>query len=105
MAELERENVADARKDSADATATGTEDVADATVIVLAYTEERWALACAAVESACNQTLLPREIIVCVEGNPELADRFRERWQHPLGSVPAIRVMDGQDGQPGLAAG
>jgi glucosyl-dolichyl phosphate glucuronosyltransferase len=95
MAELETESVAGVTKD----------DVADATVIVLAYTDERWSLTCAAVESACNQTLLPREIIVCVEGNPELADRFRERWQHRLESLPSIRVVDSQDVEPGLAAG
>jgi cellulose synthase/poly-beta-1,6-N-acetylglucosamine synthase-like glycosyltransferase len=93
-AELESENVARVRK----------AEIADATVIILAYTEERWSLTCDAVESACNQSLLPREIIVCVEGNPELAERFRDRWQHRPESLPSIRVVDNQDGEPGLDA-
>jgi glucosyl-dolichyl phosphate glucuronosyltransferase len=73
-----------------------TESAADATVIIIAYTQERWSLTCAAVESVFNQTVLPREIILCVEGNPEFADRFRERWQGRLGSVPSIKVVDSQ---------
>jgi glucosyl-dolichyl phosphate glucuronosyltransferase len=83
------------------------QSVADATVIILAYTAERWSLACAAVESACNQTLPPREIVLCVEGDPALAERFRERWQGRSESVPSIRVVENQDEEqePTAAAG
>lgn len=77
------------------------ESVADATVIIIAYTPERWSLTCAAVESVFNQTLLPREIILCVEGDPAFADRFRRRWQDRLGSVPSIRVEDNQPSPAG----
>jgi hypothetical protein len=69
-----------------------TVSVADATVVIIAYTPERWSLTCAAVESVFNQTVLPREVILCVEGAPEFAERFRERWQGRLGAVPSIRV-------------
>ena len=43
------------------------EGIADASVIILAFTAERWALTCAAVESTFSQTLLPREVVLCVE--------------------------------------
>jgi GT2 family glycosyltransferase len=106
MTELGTQSAADATAidSAADATAidsaadaTAIQSAADATVIILAYTMERWSLACAAVESACNQTLPPREIILCVEGNPELAERFRERWRSRAGSVPSIRVVESED--------
>lgn len=72
------------------------ESVADATVIVIAYTEERWSLTCAAVESVFNQTVLPRRIVLCVEGNPEFAERFRERWRDREASVPSIEIVDSE---------
>jgi glucosyl-dolichyl phosphate glucuronosyltransferase len=81
---------------------TDTDSVADATVVIIAYTPERWSLTCAAVESVFNQTVAPREIILCVEGPPEFADRFRERWQRRPGSGPAIRV---EGHEPGPAGG
>ena len=70
--------------------------VADASVIILAFTMDRWDLTCAAVESVLNQTLPPREIILCVEGNAEFANRFRERWPQPEDALPAIRVTDSE---------
>jgi len=75
------------------AAATASRNVADATVIIIAYTMERWSLTCAAVDSVLNQTLPPREIILCVEGSSEFAERFREQWPQEPGSVPAIRVQ------------
>lgn len=70
-------------------------NVADVTVIVLAYSMERWSLTCASVESVLSQTLPPREVILCIDDNAELLDRLREHWRHRLGSVPSIRVVEG----------
>ena len=77
------------------------DSVADATVVIIAYTPERWSLTCAAVESVFSQTVLPREIILCVEGDPEFADRFRQRWQRRPGRAPSIRVEGNQPSPEG----
>jgi cellulose synthase/poly-beta-1,6-N-acetylglucosamine synthase-like glycosyltransferase len=66
----------------------------DVTVIVLAYSMERWSLTCDAVESVLSQTFPPREIILCIDGNVELADRLRQRWPHEPEQTPAIRVVE-----------
>ena len=80
---------------AADSAADAPTNVADVTVIVLAYSLERWSLTCASVESVLNQTLPPREVILCIDDNAELLDRLSEHWRHRLRSVPAIRVVDG----------
>lgn len=78
---------------------------ADATVVIIAYTMERWSLTCDAVESARNQTMPPCEVILCVEGQ-ELAERFKERFARSEGSAPPIRVINSQqeEGEPAPAA-
>jgi len=70
--------------------------VADASVIILAFAMDRWELACAAVESVRSQKLPAREIIICVEGNPELAARFREHWPQLPGVLPSVRVEESE---------
>src|SRR5260370_40360935 len=52
--------------------------VYDISVIICAYTQERWRDLVAAVESVQQQTLSPREIIVVVDHNPNLLKRVRE---------------------------
>jgi glycosyltransferase involved in cell wall biosynthesis len=47
-------------------------------VIVCAHNEERWDDLQAAVRSLERQTLQPHEIVVVVDGNPELARRAKE---------------------------
>ncbi|MHB8491861.1 MAG: hypothetical protein ACYDA6_06580, partial [Solirubrobacteraceae bacterium] len=66
--------------------------LADASVIILAYSMERWSLTCAAVESVLDQTVPPQAIILYVDDNPELAERFRERWQDRAPGGPALTV-------------
>jgi len=95
------ERVADTESGAAAESVAGTDSVADATVVIIAYTPERWSLTCAAVESVFNQTVPPKEIILCVEGDPEFADRFRRRWQRRPESVPSIRVEVNQPSQEG----
>jgi len=52
--------------------------VYDISVIICAYTEDRWDDLVASVESVQQQTLSPREIIVVVDHNPNLLKRVRE---------------------------
>ena len=50
----------------------------DISVIICAYTEDRWNDLVAAVESVRRQTLPPSEIIVVIDHNPALLKRARE---------------------------
>src|SRR2546421_2735340 len=50
----------------------------DISVIICAYTEERWDDLVAAVESVKQQTLPPKEIIVVIDHNPGLLKRVQE---------------------------
>jgi glucosyl-dolichyl phosphate glucuronosyltransferase len=58
-------------------------------VVICAYTLERWDLLRGAVDSARDQRLRPREIIVCVDHNAELAERARQAWA----SQAEVRVI------------
>lgn len=51
------------------------------TVIIPTYSMQRWDLLCAAVQSVENQTFAPRELIICVDNNPELFRMAVERWE------------------------
>jgi glucosyl-dolichyl phosphate glucuronosyltransferase len=52
--------------------------VSEFSVIICAYTEERWRELLAAIESVQHQTLPPQEIIVVIDRNPHLLGRLRE---------------------------
>ena len=56
-------------------------------VIICAYTLDRWADLQSAVASCDHQTLAPSEVIVVIDYNDELAQRSRE-------SFPHVRVID-----------
>src|SRR5947199_9108792 len=47
-------------------------------VIICAYTEERWNVLIAAIESVQQQTLPAKEIIVVIDHNPSLLKRVQE---------------------------
>ncbi|MBO0684251.1 MAG: glycosyltransferase family 2 protein, partial [Candidatus Dormibacteraeota bacterium] len=49
-------------------------------VIIPAYSVERWPLLKRAVESARCQVPAPGEVIVCVDHNPDLSFRCRQEW-------------------------
>src|SRR4051812_37119208 len=49
----------------------------DFSVIICAYTEERWEDLITAIKSVQAQTLSPREIIVVIDHNPVLLQRLR----------------------------
>jgi GT2 family glycosyltransferase len=49
----------------------------DISVVICAYTEDRWADLCAAVDSVRNQTAPAREIVVVIDHNARLFERAR----------------------------
>jgi glucosyl-dolichyl phosphate glucuronosyltransferase len=52
----------------------------DVSVIICAYTENRWTELDAAVASLQGQTVPPREIVIVVDHNPTLLDRARRHF-------------------------
>lgn len=56
-----------------------THKVQDISVIICAYTEDRWNDLTEAIESVKQQTLAPREIIIVIDHNPALLKRVREQ--------------------------
>ncbi len=54
-----------------------TSETVDVSVVICAYTEERWHDLVAAVESVQQQSAAPREIIVVVDHNTHLLERVR----------------------------
>jgi len=67
----------------------------DVSVIICAYTEERWHDLVAAVESTQRQSVLPREVIVVIDHNPRLLQRVRVH-------IPYVIVTE-NCGQQGLS--
>jgi glucosyl-dolichyl phosphate glucuronosyltransferase len=55
-----------------------TQKTNDVSVIICAYTEDRWNELNAAVESVQQQLLVPSEIIIVIDHNPRLLRRVRE---------------------------
>jgi len=56
-----------------------TQIIQDISVILCAYTEDRWNDLLAAIGSVQRQTFLPREIIVVIDHNQALLERVREQ--------------------------
>jgi O-antigen biosynthesis protein len=50
-------------------------------VIVPAYTEDRWATIVRSLASACGQSVPPLEVILAVDHNPDLAERARTQFK------------------------
>ncbi|HXW80469.1 MAG TPA: glycosyltransferase [Acidimicrobiales bacterium] len=69
-------------------------DAVTASVIVPAYTLDRWALLSRAVESVMSQVRPPLELLISIDNNPALFSRCVERWE--AGARPGfpIRVVD-----------
>lgn len=66
-----------------------------ASVVICAYTDDRWDDSLAAVESAMAQDPQPYEVILVVDHNPNLQRRFADR-------LPGVRVV-GNAGTRGLS--
>ena len=58
----------------------------DASVVICAYTEDRWADLLEAVDSVRHQTLSPRELVLVIDYNPRLLERARQ-------SLAAVSVI------------
>jgi glycosyltransferase involved in cell wall biosynthesis len=80
-------------EDSRDGPPGNATHTASVTVVVCAYALDRWQLLCAAIESVHAQTVAPHEMIVCVDHNPDLARRCRERWSSAA-QTPIVRVVE-----------
>ncbi len=61
-------------------------------VVICAYTEDRWPLLQRSVASVQHQRRTPMEIILCVDHNDALLDRCRRHWAHRAAS-PAVPVV------------
>lgn len=66
--------------------------IRDISVIISAYTEKRWSQLVESVESAQNQTLPAREVIVVVDHNPPLLERARSQFSDVI-------VLENRDGK------
>lgn len=64
-----------------------TQTARDISVIICAYTDNRWNDLVAAVESVQQQTLPPSEVILVIDHNPGLLERVREQ-------VPGVVVVE-----------
>lgn len=64
-------------------------------VVICAYTERRWSDVLAAVESVRVQSLAPKEIILCIDHNPKLAERA-------AADIVGVRVVE-NTGKRGLS--
>ena len=63
---------------------TAVPEAADVSVVICAYTEERWTLLEAAVASAQRQVPAPAEVVVVVDHNAGLHDRLADRFDDVL---------------------
>ena len=63
------------------------ETTLDISVIICAYTEDRWNELVTAVESVRQQTLQPRELIIVIDHNPQLLERVQDH-------IPDVIVVE-----------
>lgn len=77
----------------------------DVTVVICAYTEDRWVLLQRAVASVEAQTLPPVEIIVCIDHNENLLRMSEERFtaNRSTTAIPLTVVANKYDGHLGSA--
>jgi Glycosyl transferase family 2 len=73
----------------------GGDDPLRASVVICAYTEQRWEQICAAVQSALTQRPEPAEVLLVVDHNADLAARARRQ----IGGVTVLESA----GVPGLS--
>ena len=60
---------------------------ADISVVICAYTDERWPDLLAAIASVKDQSAPPLEIIVVIDNNPALLERVRAE-------VPTVKAIE-----------
>ncbi len=77
-----------------------------ASVVICAYTEDRWALLVKSLESVLNQKRDPLEVIVCIDHNDALLERCRREWP-PGGEdrrIPVVVIANKFGGHLGSGA-
>lgn len=76
-------------------------------VVICAYTDDRWDDSIAAVESARTQDPQPHEVILIVDHNPHLQRRFAQRLSgvHVVGNAGARGLSGARNTGTGLATG
>lgn len=62
-------------------------------IIIPAYSLDRWSLLVDAVHACQHQTLPPAEILLAIDRNPDLLQRCHDTWSHR--STPKVTVLDG----------
>jgi cellulose synthase/poly-beta-1,6-N-acetylglucosamine synthase-like glycosyltransferase len=68
-------------------------------VIICAYTLDRWELLCSSVDSVLAQTEPPVELFLSIDHNHELFDRCRERWDGVTsGAGTTVTVVENRYG-------
>ena len=67
----------------------------DVSVVICAYTEDRWDDLVAAVESVQRQSVPPLEVIVVIDHNPDLLERVRAH-------IPSVVAVENRE-QRGLS--
>jgi GT2 family glycosyltransferase len=77
----------------------------DVSVVICAYTLDRWELLGASVESVLGQTVAPREVFLSIDHNRPLFLQCMERWgQPPAGhDIPITVVENRYEGHLGSA--
>ena len=74
------------------------------TVVICAYTLDRWELLCSAVRSAAAQSRPPVGIILSIDHNVELFERASAEWSSgAVDGVPITVVQNKYDGRLGSA--
>ena len=74
-------------------------------VVICAYTEDRWPLLLRSVASVQHQNRTPLELIVCVDHNDSLLERCRLQWgdHQDIPSVPVVVIANRYQGRLGSA--
>lgn len=80
-------------------------DALTVSVVICAYTEERWPLLLRSVDSVREQSRTPAEVIVCVDHNDSLLARCQKQWAAQAGdsSVPVEVLANKYQGRLGSA--
>lgn len=73
-------------------------------VVICAYTEDRWSLLVKAVESVQKQRSAPIEILLCIDHNDDLRRRVERYWSDGrAGAIPVTVLANKYDGHLGSA--
>ena len=73
-------------------------------VVICAYTEKRWDMLIAAMDSVQAQSYPVAELILCIDHNPEMAERCRKIWgDRKDAAIPIVVLENKYEGRLGSA--